>query len=119
MGSVCCKKVINTSQELTERDIRWSQQHVKRKQLTPEIGNTVDAHHGSKSKCHGCVDDGSDPEKDSDIRDENLLALVWPENNRGWLEVVGEPGIGTLTGGIADKVHWPPKGLHKRVRIEG
>ena len=74
--------MIKTSHELT---IVWmvSDMDIKLEddRLTPKVGNAVHAHHGSESESHGRVDQCGNPEKHTNIGQDDLLALMRGEDD--------------------------------------
>lgn len=130
---MCCKKVINTSQWLTlERhqhtvSIRGDGCHI------PEVRDEVGTEDLEKSKPVGRVVQGDEPEKDTNIGNDDLSPLVRREHGSGGFEVwdgklsaeemkkmtlltVGARGVTLLTGRIEDQIGGPTPQLMGAVR---
>lgn len=88
----------------------WIQKLEKRKR-TPEVWEAVGAHHGSKAKCVGSINDRRDPKEHTNVGDDDLVGLVGSEDDRLGGKVVGEAGIRALTSGIPDEIHGPTEEL--------
>ena len=79
--------------------------------VDPEVRDPVDAGHLQETTSHRPVNKCSDPEQNTNITEDDLVALVRSENDRGRLEVVGPLGVVALTGSIDKKISRPPEEL--------
>ena len=79
--------------------------------VDPEVRDSVDAGHLEETTSHGPVNKCSDPEQNTDIAEDDLVALVRSENDRGRPEVVGPHGVVVWTGSIEKEIERPPEEL--------
>jgi hypothetical protein len=68
--------------------------------VDPEVRNSVDAGHLQETASHRPVNKSSDPEQNTNITEDDLVALVRSENDRGRPEVVGPFRVVPLTSSI-------------------
>ena len=79
--------------------------------VDPEVRDSVDAGHLQETTSHRPVNKCSDPEQNTNITEDDLVALVRGENDSGRLEVVGPLGIVALTSRIEKEIERPPEEL--------
>jgi len=80
--------------------------------VDPEVREAIDAHHGSKAKSERSIQEGTDPEEDADIGDDDLLILMRSKDDRVGIKVVCEARVRAVTSGVPDEVHGPSEELH-------
>ncbi|KIM20143.1 hypothetical protein M408DRAFT_148627 [Serendipita vermifera MAFF 305830] len=71
----------------------------------PEARESIKAHHRAKSNFHATVNETIDPEKDINVRGDDVATLVRNQDGRRRLEVIREARVRALVGSIEDGVH--------------
>jgi len=79
--------------------------------VDPEVRDTVDAGHLQETTGHRPVDNRSKPEENTDITDDDLIALVRGEHDRPRQVVAGELGVMALARSIIEKIIRQPDEL--------
>ena len=86
--------------------------------VNPKIRDEIDTGHFPEAVSVGPVDEGTEPKKNSNVADDDLVTLMRSEDYSRWVEVVSRSWIVRLSSRIEEEICGPTKQLFSATWLE-